>query len=270
MKFDMSEAWRDATAMMSGNREVLLVLAGLFFFLPGLVLGLATGDMQALAIADPENASEVMMSIYAEWWWLLLLVSIAGIVGFLGLLALLCDRRRPTVGEAIRIGIVGLLPALGTYIPLVLGLGFVVGVLQALAQASGNPAIAFMIRVIVTALTAFVTVRMSLSGPVIAIEKVRNPLKVLGRSWNLTRGNTVRLFLFYLLLIVVYLVVSMVVGIVIGGLTLAMGEGAGAMINAILSGLIAAMFSVVIVAVIAAAHRQLSGPTATAVSETSE
>ena len=28
MKFSMSEAWRDATAMMTANREVLLVVAG--------------------------------------------------------------------------------------------------------------------------------------------------------------------------------------------------------------------------------------------------
>ena len=34
MKFDMSEAWRDAVAMMTANREVLLIVAGIFFLLP--------------------------------------------------------------------------------------------------------------------------------------------------------------------------------------------------------------------------------------------
>ena len=42
MKFSMSEAWRDATAMMSANREVLLIVAGIFFLLPSVVLTLAS------------------------------------------------------------------------------------------------------------------------------------------------------------------------------------------------------------------------------------
>ena len=133
MKFNMSEAWRDATAMMSGNREVLLIVAGLFFFLPSLVLGLALGDVQSevesLATGNPESATRIAFSIYGQWWWLLLLIAIVSVVGYLALLALLRDTSRPTVGEAMRIGFVGLLPAIGTYIVLWLGMGFGAAVL---------------------------------------------------------------------------------------------------------------------------------------------
>ena len=63
MKFDMSQAWRDATAMLSGNREVLLVVAGLFFLLPGIALALALGDVQQAILADPKNAEAMMLAV---------------------------------------------------------------------------------------------------------------------------------------------------------------------------------------------------------------
>ena len=34
MKFDMSAAWNEATRLMAANRDVLLIVAGVFFFLP--------------------------------------------------------------------------------------------------------------------------------------------------------------------------------------------------------------------------------------------
>ena len=121
MKFSMSEAWRDATAMMSANREVLLILAGIFFLLPSLVMALAMPGLQEAMLADPENAQARMLELYTGFWWLLLLVVLAQIVGYLALLALLRDTSRPTVGEALKAGIAGLLPAIGFYVIVCVG-----------------------------------------------------------------------------------------------------------------------------------------------------
>lgn len=270
MKFNMSVAWRDATAMMAGNREVLLIVAGLFFFLPSLVLGFALGDAQELAMADPENAGAMMVTIYGRWWWLLTLIMIASIVGYLALLALLRDHSRPTVGEAMRIGLTGLLPAIGTYLVLTLGLGLVIGILLAIAAASGSVGVAVLIGTLAGILAIYVSVKVSLSGPIIAIDKVHNPIKVLARSWRLTKGNSVRLALFYVLLLIVYIVVATVLGMIVSALGLVIGASGGLIVNTVVSGLISAVISVVFVAVIAAAHRQLAGPSAEAVSETFE
>ena len=133
MKFDMNAAWRDATAMISANREVLLVVAGIFFFVPSLILTFAVGDLQELAAAKPDDLAAAMLAIYAQWGWLFGLVSLAAMIGYLALLALLRDHNRPTVGEAIKIGLVGLLPGIGAYILLMLGLGLVVALLGGLA-----------------------------------------------------------------------------------------------------------------------------------------
>lgn len=265
----MSEAWREATAMMSANREVLLIVGGLFFFLPSVVMGLAMGDVQEAAMADPENAANVMLSLYSSWGWLIALISIASIVGYLALLALLRDHSRPTVGGAIKIGFTGLFPAIGTYLILVLGIGLALGIVIAVAAVAGGP-VAVLLGAVAGAGAIYLSVKVSLAGPVIAIDKIYNPLKVLSRSWALTKGNSFRLFLFFLLLMIVYLVVAMVVGAIAGALSMVGGASVSLTVNAVLSGLVSAVVSVVFVAVLAAAHRQLSGPSAASVSATFE
>jgi hypothetical protein len=266
----MSEAWRDATAMMSANREVLLIVAGIFFFLPGVVLALAMGDVQDTMIANPEEAQQMMLTFYGDWWWLLLAYFVVTIVGTLAMLALLRDHTRPTVAEALRVGLVGALPAIAASIVLGTAIALAAIMLLGAAGLTGSGVLVALTMIVVAAGFAYVYVKFSLSAAVIAIEKVYNPFAVIARSWRLTKGNSVRLFMFYLLLFIVYFVVSAVLAMIIKALTLAIGEAGALMAEAIVTGLLGAAFSIVFVAVLAASHRQLSGPSAAAVSETFE
>lgn len=270
MKFDMSEAWREAMAMITANREVLLVVAGIFFLLPSLALGLSMGGIEESMLTDPETAQAQLYELYAGWWWLFIAVLLAEIVGYLALLALLRDSSRPTVGEALKTGVVGLLPAIGAYLLTTLGLGIVFGALLGLAGVIGNAVFVALMVIVVIVLGVYVGVKLSLSGPVIAIDKVSNPVRVLARSWHLTKGNSFRLLLFYLLLAVVYVIVSILLAAVIGALTLAFGSDSALTISGIISGVFSAAVTVVLVAIIAAVHRQLSGPSAAAIGETFE
>lgn len=275
MKFSMSEAWRDATVMMSANREVLLIVAGLFFLLPSLVPVLAMPEMlsvQDAIIADPENASAMINDLFATWGWTLLIVGIGlvlwQIVGYLALLALLRDTSRPTVGEALKAGLRGLLPALGFYVILAIALIVLFVVVGVIASASAVLGVILMLACFV--LLIYVMVKLSLVLAVIAIESTANPIAAMARSWQLTKGNSLRLFLFFLLIVIVYLVVSIVVGGVLGALVFALGTTTALVVNGAISGILSAAFTVVLVAVVAATHRQLSGPSAAAVSETFE
>ena len=270
MKFSMSEAWRDATAMMSANREVMLIVAGLFFLLPSLVMGLMMPGLQESMMADPENAQAMVLDLYSSWWWLLLLVLLAQLVGYLGLLALLRDSSRPTVGEALSAGLRGLLPALGFYLLLGVGFALIGIVVVALIRIGVSPALAVIAALLCAVILVYVMVKLSLGLAVIAIDKVSNPITAMARSWQLTKGNSFRLFLFYLLLVLVYFVISIVAGVIVGALVLAVGTDTALLVNAVISGLLGAVLTMVIVAVIAAIHRQLSGPSAAAVSETFE
>ncbi len=112
-------------------------------------------------------------------------------------------------------------------------------------------------------------VKFSLSLPCIAIDKIMNPVTVLARSWRLTKGNSLRLFGFYCLLVLVAFVASMLIGIVAGVLGLIDGT-----IGIVLSGIINAGLNMVVVlvmlAVLAAIHAQFSGPSSAAMQETFE
>jgi hypothetical protein len=268
MKFSMSDAWRDATAMMSANREVLLVIAGIFFLLPGLATVFAMPGIQEAMMADPTMAGDALMETYASWWWLLVIVMLVQLVGYLAMLALLRDTARPTVGEAIRTGLGGVLTAIGMYAVLgvaALTITLVLGLLATVSAALG--AVLILVAVIAG---IYVMVKLSLAMAAIAIEKVTNPIRAISRSWQLTRGNSLRLVLFYLLLVIVYLVISTVVAAVLGLVFALFGGSTAMVLNGLVSSILSCVLTVVFVAVIAAVHRQLAGPSAEAVSATFE
>lgn len=267
MKFDMSKAWNDATAMISANREVLLIVAGLFFFLPGVILSMAMPalpPLDSMEEAAMNRFMDIIQGFYADYWWLILLSFLAQLIGYLSLLALLRDDRNPTVGAAIATAVKGLLPAIGAYILFIIGVALAVSLLVGLAAASGVEALAGVAVIIAFVGMIYVSIKVSLAAPVIAIDRVMNPFKVLARSWRLTKGNSLRIFAFYVLIMVAYFVLSIVVGL----LAMALTAIAGDMAQALLSTLVSTAATILFVAVLAAIHRQLAGPSAKAVSQT--
>ena len=125
-----------------------------------------------------------------QYWWLFLIVALLQAIGMLGLLALLTDRRRPTVAEALKTGATKVLPYIAAYLLLGIGLALAVMILATLAGLSGARLL-WPVVVVILALVAWVAlfVRFSLVGPVMVRENVINPLRALGRSWALTKGD---------------------------------------------------------------------------------
>lgn len=276
MKFDMGRAWSEATRLLGVNRDVVLIVAGVFFFLPYTALTMAMGD-QVAAIeagaqsgnADPQAAMSALLGFYGTIWWMLLLLMIVQYIGMLGLLALLTDRTRPTVGEALKIGV--------TCFPSYFAAAILSGLAMAapflaptIAAAAGSVTAAVLLGILALVAALYLFTKFSLSAPVIVVERVLNPLTALGRSWRLTKGNSVRLFLFYFLLMVAVLVIWIVVSIVIGLILALVGPDAALTGNALVAGLLNAAWATLFLAALAAAHRQLAGPSAEAVGETFE
>tara|TARA_A100001391_G_scaffold23304_4_gene12817 strand:+ start:19624 stop:20451 length:828 start_codon:yes stop_codon:yes gene_type:complete len=270
MKFDMGAAWNEAVAMISANREVLGIVAGIFFFLPSLLLAIFGPDLNAIMAApmttpeEMERVGEQVMSAYSNSWWIFAIATIAQMVGYISLLALLRDRGRPTVGEAIAIGAKGLLPSIAAYLIVTLGLSVLFVAFVALLAAIGVEALIALGGLIAFVVIIYAMIKFSLAAPVIAIEKVTNPITVLKRSWDLTKGNSFRILLFFVLIFLVYFVMSIVAGIVIAGLVAAVGGEIGALIQGVIGGLLGMAATVVMVAALAATHRQLSGGSASA------
>lgn len=273
MKLDMGAAWNTATALIDRNRDVVLVIAGVFFFLPSFAASLALPQADALAAAapggDPQALMNAMMGFYADYWWALLLSFVAQGVGTLALLTLLTDRARPTVGEAIKRGALSFPSYFVTNILAAFAVAGVVVVptlLIGLAVAGGTVAAALGI-VLAIPVMLYLMVKFSLIMPAIAIDRMLNPLAALARSWQLTRGNSFRLLLFYALLLIAMIVILSLVSMVVGVVFAAIGGEIEKIGNAIFSSLTNAAFVVVFFGVLAGVHRQLAGEAPEALTE---
>ncbi|WP_338446232.1 hypothetical protein V5F89_00055 [Pelagerythrobacter marensis] len=271
MKFDMGRAWSETTAMLGANKELLAVIAGIFIFLPNLALAMLVPEMmQGPAEVDPENPMATMQAFYAEngiWFFLLAIVQA---IGTLSLLALLHDRR-PTVGEAIRTGLVTLLPYIAAQLIIMLGVAIVLGVPVGIATGAGGAAAGVVVGLIAAIVLIYIMVKVSLVSPEMVLGGTLNPLTAIANSWRLTKGNSLRLFAFYLLLLIGVGVVAIVIAMISGLFVAMLGQNAaGLLVGGALNGVLAAIWSVLIVCVVAAVYRQLSGPSTEAVSETFE
>lgn len=275
MKFDMSRAWDEAVAMLGANSSMVAVIAGVFFFLPYVLLGLLAPDpnqnpaMQS-ASPDADAMLQAMTAVYGEIWWMLLIIILLQAVGTLALYALLTHRNRPTVGEAIGFGFKGLLPFLGLFVLQVTIMGIVLGVPVALAAASGSVVVSALVSLLVLVGAAYLYTKFSLSVAVLGIGGERNPATALRQSWALTKGNSVRLWMFYILLIIAFFVVSAVIGMLMGVVFGLAGSEIARFGNALISALMNAVFVTILLAVVGAVYRQLSGGSPQSIVETFE
>lgn len=275
MKFDMSRAWDDAIALLGRNARVVTIIAGVFFFLPYLALMLMSPDQSQNpafqpGAAKPEAVMEAMMEVYRKVWWLILAMALLQGVGTLAIYALISHGDRPTVGEAIGFGFKALLPFLGIGILQSLIFVVVIGIPLAMAAATGSITIVALAVIAGIVIAIYLYTKFSLSVAVIGMEREFNPVRALGRSWALTKGNSMRLWLFYFLLFLAIGVVSIVLSMVLGLIFGLAGPEAALFGNSLVSAATNAVFVCIFLAVLAAAYRQLASDTPEAISETFE
>jgi hypothetical protein len=270
----MNRAWNDALRLLRGSREVILVVAGVFFFLPYLAFMLVAPDpMAGLGPAQPQDMQEMvkrMSAFYSQVWWAMALIALLQAVGMLGLLALLTDRRRPTVGEALRIGVSKVASYIAAY--LLFGMAFALAVMILLTLAALSGAAAFAGLVLLAAFVAwlFLFVRLSLVGPILVKEGIANPIAALVRSWRLTAGNGWRLFAFFVLLVIATFVVTMIASALLSlGFGL-FGPHVARIGDALVISLVNAAWATLFLAVLSAVHDQFAGPSPAALGETFE
>ena len=269
-KLDTNAAWKEASAIVSANREVLFALAGVFFLLPSLALAVIAGEPEVLPGMKGEQMVAAMEAFYAKSGWIVLLGAVFQIVGLLAILTLMRDRSRPTVGEAIRAALPGALSYMAAQFAVVIALsvigGIVIGVTSMISSA-----LAVVAALLFLAALVFAVFRLILVGPVIAVEGVRNPLTAMIRSWRLTQGNFWRIFGFVLLIVILFVVVVGIIMMLIGlVLALASSGEPQRIIAAVFSSTLGAVGVVYFAGILAAIHRQLGGPAVADLSATFE
>lgn len=283
MDFNMNRTWSQATTLLSGNFQLLAVIAGVFLLLPSIVLYIAMPDLFTMAAMpqDPDRMSEAMMNMMGPLLSFGLIALLFQIVGY-GAMIDLMGGQRPTVGEAIARGIKCLLPVIGAivlfglvYLLLAFLISLVSALLVGLVTAVGGEGagvlISFLVAVVLLLTMLYIATRFSLTLPVIVLERQFNPAKALLRSWRLTSGHSRAIFGFYVLLLVAYVVIAVVVMGLVSVVGAALGGGtATALFMGIFNGLIGALVAMLLSGILVSMHQQLGGSSSAEVSETFE
>ena len=270
IKLDMGTAWTQTTALIGSNRDTISAIAGLFFFLPAFASALFMPEAATAGSAsssgpggDPQAAMQAaldqMSALYADNWPVLLAVSIAGFIGSLSLLALLSDRGNPTVAEALGKGIRSIPTYIAAQLLSALGTGIVIGLPLGLIAAIAPPAVTVIAGLAVVILMIYLIVKFILIAPVIAIDEERNPIAALRRSWRLTKGNSLRIVAFFVLLFTVIVIIGALVQGILTLILSAIGGTVADIGTAMVSAGVNTAISVIFLIVLAAIHRQLSG-----------
>ncbi len=256
-RFDANAAWKSAVDVIRANRQVLLVMAGLFFLLPQLAVDF-------MLPAPPPGlegnaAGKALLEIYAVWWPLILLGFIVQGAGLLAVIALIAGAGRPTVKQAMVAGLKALPTMVGAQ--LVVGAGVGLGMLLLLMPfaAIGGEAMAGLALIPALAFAMWIYARTMLISPIVAAGGTRNPFDAITGSWQATKGNASRLLLFFLLLMLATTVIYLVATSIPAALVAVIGGAeAGAIAVALFGSVVAACFSLLSAVVLTAAWRQLA------------
>lgn len=262
MKLDIGEVWNEATRLVGANKEVLAALAGVFFLLPSFAFSLLLPAPQPQPGDSPERIYALVTDFYGDAApWMLAMVLFQAL-GQLAAFALIARSGRITVGEALREGLNAMLPYIGTQLLFGFAMALVAAVIVAIGAGSGSVGAAILLGFVAVIALIYVSLRLLMILPVIAIDRVRNPVQVFKRSWALTQGNAGPIFLFMLLVFAAFIVGALVVGMVAGLIAgLLGGARALELTGAATSSLLGAAFTVFIVAAVSAIHRRLSSGT---------
>ena len=261
MNFDLDTAWRDVRRLAGENRKLLLAIAGIFIFIPYASLLILLPSIAPMP-EPPQGApfSVVMASIrefYASSWWAFALLTLAITIGQLAMLALIERKPGPTVGEAIGMGAKACLPAWLALLLQSLAINLATALIVAIAAVTGVSILVFLATVAALVLALYLTTRFSLVLPIMASENYLNPIGVLKKSWDRTRGHAARMLAFYVLIGVAAVVTAIVV-VMIPGVALALfGEQVAESGGMIVSAIIVTAMMILFTLVLASVNRQL-------------
>ncbi len=269
-KLDMGAAWSSATALIAQNRDTVSAIIGLFFFLPYLAVGLLAPDTmyapepEVTPGATPDAALQMaldqMSQSYIQNWPLLLTVTVVQFIGSLSLLALLSNRDSPTVGQALQRGLAAAPSYLAAQLLSAVLVAVLIGIPLGLVGMTGIGAAILLLFPVIFAVAIYMLVKFALIAPVIAIEGERSPIKALRRSWALTKGNSLRIALFLVLLIITIGIIGTLVSLVLGLVFALFSQGVADIGNAVVASLVNTALGVILLVVLSAVHQQLAGP----------
>ena len=244
MAFSYSAVWDDTTRLLRDNGRLLAAIAGVFIFLPGLLVE------HYLPPSEPVAAGrlvETMVEYYSDNWPWLLLQTLVSMIGSAAMLRLALVRGTSVAG-ALGFGLM-LLPfyfLLSVSITIIVFFGFVLLIVPGL----------YLIGRVVPA------------APIMVAENRRNPIEVVSRSFAITNGQGWAVFGLVFIVGMVGLIAIGVAGMLLGlGFILVAGRELGTFLSEIAGSAFAALVATVMLALYAAIYRALAAPDSAAAFE---
>jgi hypothetical protein len=187
-KLSLSRAWEETTGVLARDGRLFLAVALAMFVLPGLVLNVSM-----------PGSTPGELPPAGPW---IIIAFVAVLISLVGQLSVVRLSMEPhvSVAEALMHGLKRLLPYIGAALLWLIPLLVIGSVLYGvLAMNESHPSVAAAIALFVlTIVGIFLAVRLMLSSPVASAEDIGS-VAILRRSWDLSRGNWWRLFVFLLL-----------------------------------------------------------------------
>jgi hypothetical protein len=184
--------------------QIGLFVAFAFLIGTSTSLSMMSGDLRVLG-----GGMMLGMVVFYIVYFLLYLGQIAGLI------AMASPLQHLSFGESFEVGIRSAPTMLGVLVLLLIGyfiaaLGFTLvgGVLSLLSSAMG-----VVLTVLLLPAAIYLSCRLAMVNPVVAVERIGNPLTAIARGWSISKGNVLGIFLSFLLLAVA--------AIVIGGISFA-------------------------------------------------
>ncbi len=239
--------------MVARNAGLLTTVALAMFVLPGVISDLVTPD------APPGQIPPL-----GGWTVVAVIAILIALVGQLAVIRLAIGSRQ-TVGEAIGHA-AGRAPAYvaATVIWLIPFLLIGAALFGVVGRDPQSPAPGAVIGILLLAcVMLFFAIRMLMTSAVASAE-ASGPVAILRRSWQLTRGNWWRLFVFFILFIIVLVVAGAAVGTIAGLIAELVLGGTepltvGALFIALITQIVSAAVSVVLMVMLARIYVQLAG-----------
>ncbi|NBC87978.1 MAG: hypothetical protein GVX90_00490, partial [Alphaproteobacteria bacterium] len=155
-------------------------------------------------------------------------------------------------------GVTGAPSYFATQVLFAIAAGLVIGLPVALVAALA-PIAAVLLGLLLLVVLLYAAFKLLLIPAIIGIEGAFNPLAIIARSWRLTKGNTLRIFVFLVLLFLVITIITIIVTLILGLVFAAMGDDIARIGNGFVGALANAATGAIYLTVLASIHRQLTG-----------
>ena len=255
--FDANRTWDEAVRIFKANRELILILAGLFFLLPALIAAAFAPEVLAgPTITDANNSGPLIQEWFANNIVNVILLQVLQLLGLVSLIALFA-RRRPTVSEAIKDGLGALLPLIGANFLMGIALALILTIVLTILAYLGTAAVILGL-IFLLPILYYLFARVSPLTPLFVFEERRNPITAIRDSWRLTKCVGWRIAGFFALLTIAAIVIGAVFSLVGKLISALMGSGDLALFVSLgISALVSAVLQSLLACILTAIYRQL-------------